>query len=575
MKGKAVPLLVYEVGEELGTAEETTAESRLPFLGRDEELATVRAALDEALAGAGGVITISGANGMGKSRLAFEALEGTQAQVIVVRAEPYGAASAYRVFRDPVRSLLGLERDTPEAMGQALLAILGQVAPDLLPMAPLLADVVQVDVPSTPEVAQLDPQYRPDRLADAVVRLVDAMMPGPLALVAEEAHWADGASARLLDRIAAASSGRPWAVIAVRRGEDGGFAPAAGTQVTLEPLPAEVMERLVIAATEATPLRPHEIAAVVDRAQGNPLFVEEVTRAALSTGSLDTLPESVQAAMSAQIDLLHPDARRVLRYCAVLGRSFRVEVLRRTMATDGLVADASTLSSLRAFLQPDGPDRWKFRNSLVRDAAYEGLAYKIRSRLHRAAGETLEAMSTDLDADSPTLALHFWRAGDAERTWKYAQRAGAEARRAYANVDAAEQYERALEVSRRVPGITDADRAELWATLGELRESSGILDGSDDAFRRAASLTPDPVARAEFLARRAEVQDRAGAPVAALRLVTRSRRLLDSVPGPESQGALVRLDTLVASIRLGQERNHEPAGGHCGPLRRRGRSTTR
>ena len=295
----------------------------------------------------GGVITITGATGMGKSRLAFEALEGTSAQVIVVRAEPYGAASAYRVFRDPVRRLLGLERDTPEAMGQALLATLGKVAPDLLPMAPLLADVVQVDVPSTPEVDQLDPQYRPDRLADAVVRLVDGMMPGPLVLVAEEAHWADGASARLLDRIAAASSGRPWAVIAVRRGEDGGFAPAAGTHVTLEPLPADVMERLVIAATEATPLRPHEIAAVVDRAQGNPLFVEEVTRVALSTGSLDTLPESVQAAMSAQIDLLHPDARRVLRYCAVLGRSFRVEVLRRTLATDGLVADASTLSSLR------------------------------------------------------------------------------------------------------------------------------------------------------------------------------------------------------------------------------------
>ena len=261
--------------------------------------------------------------------------------------------------------------------------------------------------------------------------------------------------------------------------------------------------------------------------------------------------------MSAQIDMLPPDARRVLRYCAVLGRSFRVEVLRRTLATDGLAADASTLSRLRAFLQPDGPDRWKFRNSLVRDAAYEGLAYKIRSRLHRAAGETLEAMSTDLDADSPTLALHFWRAGDAERTWKYAQQAGAEARRAYANVDAAEQYERALEVSRRVPGITDVDRAELWATLGDLRESSGILDGSDDAFRRAASLTPNPVARAEFLARRAEVQDRAGAPVAALRLVARSRRLLDSVPGPESQGALVRLDTLVASIRLGQGRNHD------------------
>ena len=428
MKGKAVPLLVYEVGEELGTAEETTAESRLPFLGRDEETGDRACRAGHGSRGGRGRhhhhrVPPAWASRAWPSRPS-RARGGPGAQVVVVRAEPYGAASAYRVFRDPVRRLLGLERDTPEAMGQALLATLGQVAPDLLPMAPLLADVVQVDVPSTPEVDQLDPQYRPDRFADAVVRLVDEAMPGPLVLVAEEAHWADGASARLLDRLGAASAGRPWAVIAVRRGEEGGFAPVGGTHVTLEPLPPEVMERLVIAATEATPLRPHEIAAVVDRAQGNPLFVEEVTRVALNTGSLDTLPESVQAAMSAQIDLLHPDARRVLRYCAVLGRSFRVEVLRRTLATDGLVADAAMLSSLASFLQPDGPDRWRFRNSLVRDAAYEGLAYKIRSRLHRAAGETLEAMSTDLDADSPTLALHFWRAGDAERTWRYAQMAG-------------------------------------------------------------------------------------------------------------------------------------------------------
>ncbi len=115
------------------------------------------------------------------------------------------------------------------------------------------------------------------------------------------------------------------------------------------------------------------------------------------------------------------------------------------------MADAAVLSSLSSFLQPDGPDRWRFRNSLIRDAAYEGLAYKIRSRLHRAAGETLEAMSTDLDADSPTLALHFWRAGDAERTWKYAQQAGELARRGIRQRGRGCQYERALEVSRRVP----------------------------------------------------------------------------------------------------------------------------
>ncbi len=200
--------------------------------------------------------------------------------------------------------------------------------------------------------------------------------------------------------------------------------------------------------------------------------------------------------MSAQIDLLHPDARRVLRYCAVLGRSFRVEVLRRTLATDGLVADAATLSSLGAFLQPDGPDRWRFRNSLVRDAAYEGLAYKIRSRLHRAAGETLEAMSTDLDADSPTLALHFWRAGDAERTWRYAQMAGADGAawptRTSTPPSSTSGRSRSADGFRVSQMLTGPS---CWSILGELRNLAGVLDGSVDAYRRAAALTADPVTR--------------------------------------------------------------------------------
>ena len=321
MKGKAVPLLVYDIGEELGTREDTSAEGRLPFLGREQELAAVREAVAAALSGTGGAITVAGASGMGKSRLLQEALHGMDiAHRVVVRAEPYGSASAYRVFRDPARRLLGIERGEPGAMGRELLAALARVAPELLPMAPLLADVVQVDVPSTPEADRLDPQYRPDRLADAVIRLMDATLPGRLVLVAEEAHWADAASARLLERIAAAAPGRPWAVVAVRRSDPGGFDPAAGARVALAPLPVEVVEQLVIAATEAAPLRTHEIAAVVDRAEGSPLYVEEVTRAALDAGSLDALPESVQGAMSAQIDLLPQRLRRILRYCAVLGR---------------------------------------------------------------------------------------------------------------------------------------------------------------------------------------------------------------------------------------------------------------
>ena len=558
MKGKAVPLLVYDVGEELGTREEAGARAGLPLLGREAELAALRAALSAALAGAGGVVSLTAATGMGKSRVVREALSGWPgAHALVVRAEPYGAASAYRVFRDPLRTILGLKRDAPDVMGRTLLSALRSDAPDLLPMAPLLADVVQVDVPSTPEVDALDPQFRPDRLADTVVRLLERILPGPLILVAEEAHWADGASARLLDRLAGATTGRPWAVVAVRRDTAGGFAPQSGARVELGPLPADVIEQLVIAATEATPLRPQEIAAIVDRAEGNPLYVEEVTRVARGAGSLDVLPESVGAALTAQIDLLTPRSRRILRCCAVLGRSFRLEVLRRTLRADGTVVTPADVDVLSAFVRPDGPHRLRFRNSLIRDAAYEGLAYKVRAQLHRTAGETLEAMSTDLDADSPTLALHFWRAGDAPRTWRYAQRAAELARNAYANVDAARYYERAIEASRGVEEVSDADRAALWTLIGELRELAGELDGSIAAYRRAAGLVADPVARAEILGRRAQVHQRAGAPRTALRVVANARRLLAAEQGPRADAATVRLDILMARVRLGQERSQE------------------
>ncbi|MGA8045861.1 MAG: adenylate/guanylate cyclase domain-containing protein [Dermatophilaceae bacterium] len=570
MKGKAVPLLVYDVGEEIGTRDESAPGARLPFLGRELELATATSALAHALAGAGGVVTVVGGTGMGKTRFLREALDVTEVDhLIVLRAEPYGSASAYRMLRDPLRGLLGIERGDPDSMGRALLAGLERVAPDLLPWAPLLADVAQVDVPSTPEVDQLGSRYRPDRLADAVVRLVETALPGRVVIAVEESHWADAASAALLSRVASAVLERPWALIAIRRADDGGFDPDGGVRIELDPLPDDVVERLVIAATEATPLRPQEIAAVVHRAEGNPLFVDEVTRIAVGAGSLDGLPESVGAALSAQIDALLPHHRRILRYCAVLGRSFRTEILRLVLAADGIELTDRDLGDLAGFLDADGDVRMRFRNSLVRDAAYEGLAYRIRARLHRTAAETLERISTDLDADAPTLALHFWRAGDAERTWTYARRAGAEARRSYANVDAAEMYERALEVSRRLDGVTDADRAGLYALLGELRELAGVLDGSIEAYRRAAALTPEPVARALVLAKRARVHQRAGAPQTALRVVTQARRLLDGADGldgldgadgAEAAAVMVRLDNLIALIRLGQEKPREAQG---------------
>ena len=108
----------------------------------------------------------------------------------------------------------------------------------------------------------------------------------------------------------------------------------------------------------------------------------------------------------------------------------------------------------------------------------------------------LEAVSTDLDADSPTLALHFERAGDAARTWRYSQLAGNLAERSYANADAARHLQNAIEVSRRLPDVTDADRARLWTRIGGLAELAGMFAESVDAYRRAERLLRRGPARA-------------------------------------------------------------------------------
>src|SRR4029453_2620139 len=97
----------------------------------------------------------------------------------------------------------GVQRAAPAAMARQLLDRLRELDPGLLPLAPLLAEVAHLEVPSTPEVDELEPRFRPDRQADAVVRLLAICITGPLVIVVEDAHWLDDASTNLLARIAA------------------------------------------------------------------------------------------------------------------------------------------------------------------------------------------------------------------------------------------------------------------------------------------------------------------------------------------------------------------------------------
>jgi tetratricopeptide (TPR) repeat protein len=318
---------------------------------------------------------------------------------------------------------------------------------------------------------------------------------------------------------------------------------------------AEAVRLLVRLATEAAPLRPHELDLVVQRSGGNPLFSLEIVRAAREIGSFEAVPQSLEAAMAAQVDALDPPARRLLRYASVLGRSFSRQVLFEVLGAEGYPLDDATLARLQDFLEEDGPERLRFRSGIVCDTTYESVSYQLRRRLHRNVAETLEQLAADPAGEAGVLALHYARADDPARTWHYARIAADQARDLYANAEAARLYALALDAARQTPDVPPAEEIPVLTELGRVRERAGLLEDAVDAFSRAIRLAGgDALTQARLLASRANAKDRTRNFAGAIRdLRTGLRRLEQSYdPGTEAERALLEKD--LAWMFFGQDR---------------------
>jgi class 3 adenylate cyclase/tetratricopeptide (TPR) repeat protein len=552
-KGKALPQVVYRVGDELGPKEATDGHG-LQFHGREAELAALRNRIEAVADGHGGVVTLVGAAGLGKSRLVREALGPDHPRIVDMHAEPYGASNSYRVVRDPLRSLFGLSGTDSAALGEQLRSTVKKTVPHLEPFLPLLGDALQLVIPSTVESDSISAEFRVDRTADVVLELLAAIHDEPLVFVAEDMQWADDASAHLLGRMALAAQSHPWLLISVRREDEGGFVTALGEHVPIEPLPDDVVRALAISATEAAPLRPHEIDLVVTRANGSPLFVGELITAAQELGSFDAVPASLQGTLAAQVDALDPLSKRMLSYASVLGRSFRRTVVEELLRHEGLELDEATLGQLSRFIEADGPLRFRFKNGLVCDVVYDGLAYRARARLHQAAGEAFEALSTGDDTEAAMLSLHFSNAGDHERAYRYASAAAERAHRAYAASEAVVHYERAIEAARRIDGVGDDELRRLLVALGDARQHAGLFESALEAYSRAAKTAGDNlVARAEIHLRRARVRERAGSYSLALGETSRGRKIVAAAADSEAKDPVhARLLAYSAIVRSRQ-----------------------
>ena len=268
------------------------------------------------------------------------------------------------------------------------------------------------------------------------------------------------------------------------------------------------------------------------------------------------LPESIEAAAAARLDRLPPADRALVRRAAVLGRTFDPTLVPFVLDDDVPAPDAGTWARLHRYFEPDGEWYLRFRRQLVWEAAYASLPFRTRRRLHLRAGLELERRLGD-DA-AAVLALHFDRAGDHERTWRYARSAGDAALRGLAPTEGAAAYRRALEAGR-ILGAPAADRTQLWealgdayAQLGELARRTPRIRGGPAAGRRRAR-PPGGALPAPRRALGGGGPDPAGRTVGA----ARAPRPSTEPTTPAAPAARARLTAMLATLRQRQGRAAE------------------
>jgi class 3 adenylate cyclase/tetratricopeptide (TPR) repeat protein len=554
-KGKAEPVRASLVGPIVGRRRERLSET--PFVGRERELATLRGVLGEVRAGNGWTVEVEGPSGIGKTRLLRELLDGApDFRELRSTCEEYEGATAYYAMRAPLRDVLGLApHSTPKQAERRLRKVVARIAPQLEDWLPLLGVVLGLDLPPTDSTAALDERFFREVLADVVLRFLFAAVDAKAtALVVEDAQFADAASADLLSLIAAAAASSPLLIVVARTHKSSSWhdvttSDGLALAFDLLPLPDSAASELVELATDEEPMRPHDIEGIVRRSGGSPLFLIELLNVARAMGTAEALPDSIEAAVTAEIDRLAPLDRTALRYASVLGVAFEAELLATTLREE-VTLDEAIWSRLRGFLERESAAVLRFRNTLVRDVAYEGLPFRRRRELHARVAEAIEASTGSLEDDAATLALHFSAAHRHEPTWRYARIGGDLARTVAANVDAARLYELALHAGRHLRSVRPRDRAEVLVSLGVVYETSGMFDASFEALRRAGRvLTAEPVERARVHSLRALARIRVGSPVLALRETATGLRLIDGIDSLEAIRAQAALWSMRAQVR--------------------------
>ena len=470
------------------------------FVGRERELAEVRAAIDDACAGRGRLVLFTGEAGIGKTRLADESARLATTEGMRVwwgRCWEGGGAPAHWPWIQVIRELVA-DSDAPSVRSGNLPVEIARILPEL-----------SSEVPE-PE-ARVDAEQARFRLFDAVATLLrEAAREHPIVIVLDDLHEADTASLEMLQFTARVLHDANVLIVGTYREAEMRRSPERSPlmdEIVRDALLLPIVgltEREVgdLVAGRAAAAPATGIVAELHRATaGNPLFVDGVLRALAAEGRLGgaridlagfKLPDGVRGAIRRRLGLLSPDARAVLTTAAVIGQESDHELLSLVHGhTAEKLAALMGEAEEMGIVGVAGPSASRFTHPLLREALYGDLKARERTRLHRQVAVALESLHRANVTPCLAELAHHWRAGarapeDIEKAIDYAIRAGEAAFAVFAYEGATELFRVAVELAGKQGGDL-LRRAELFFRLGAVTTQVDCID-SIGCFENALAI---------------------------------------------------------------------------------------
>ena len=494
LKGIGVPVRAWAVLRPASVEsrfEALHASGLTELVGREEELELLLRRWTKAKAGEGQVALLSGEPGIGKSRLTaalMERLEGEPHTRLRYFCSPQHTDSALHPVIGQMERAAGIEHgDTAQSKLDKLGALLAQSSTSAQDVS-LFADMLSLPNDGRYPALDMTPEQRRQKTLEALGSQMETLSrSNPMLMIFEDAHWADPTSLEVFSRVVDRLRTLRVLLIVTFRPE---FDPpwigrSYVTALTVNRLAQGDIEAMIdgVVGNKLIPATIRQD--IIERTDGIPLFVEEMTKTVLEAGSEDAaqrtvasipstamaVPESLQASLMARLDRLG-SAREVAQIGAAIGREFSHDLLAAVAGKTGaeLASELDRLTAAGLLFRQGVPPHasYLFKHALVQDAAYSTLLREPRRAMHARIAEMLESQFTDIAENQPELlARHCTEAGLIEKAATLWGKAGQRSLARSALVEAEEQFRRALDQIASLPATPALRREEikLYAAL--------------------------------------------------------------------------------------------------------------